>query len=68
MAKGPGWQPGASLNMLDTWRERAEDVRGHAIDCGHFLPEEAPDETYAAIKAFITAEPAEYAEDKNDNS
>lgn len=68
MAKRPGWQTGASLNMLDTWRERAEDVRGHAIDCGHFLPEEAPDETYAAIKAFITAEPAEYAEDKNDNS
>ena len=43
MAKRPGWQVGARLNMLDTWRERATDVRGGPIDCGHFLPEEAPD-------------------------
>ena len=59
MAKRPGWQTGASLNMLDTWRERAENVRGHAIDCGHFLPEEAPDETYTAILEFITTEGTE---------
>ena len=44
MAKRPGWQVGVRLNMLDTWRERATDVRGGPIDCGHFLPEEAPDE------------------------
>ena len=30
------------LDMLTAWRERASDVRGRAIDCGHFLPEEAP--------------------------
>ena len=40
MPKRPGWQTGGRLEMLKTWRERAEDVRGHAIDCGHFLPEE----------------------------
>ena len=52
MAKRPGWQVGARLNMLDTWRERATDVRGGPIDCGHFLPEEAPDEVTNQLLAF----------------
>jgi haloacetate dehalogenase len=37
------------------WRDWAEDVRGHALDCGHYLPEEAPEETYAALHAFLIA-------------
>ena len=37
------------------WREWADDVRGRAIMCGHFLPEEAPDETYAELRAFFAA-------------
>ena len=52
MAKRPGWQVGARLNMLDTWRERATDVRGRPIDCGHFLPEEAPDEVTNQLLGF----------------
>ena len=52
MAKRPGWQVGARLNMLDTWRERAPDVRGGPIDCGHFLPEEAPDEVTNQLLGF----------------
>src|SRR5215468_4901005 len=36
-----------------TWRERAADVRGQALDCGHFLPEEVPAETAAALLAFF---------------
>jgi hypothetical protein len=29
-------------------------VAGHALDCGHYLlPEEAPDETYRALRAFF---------------
>lgn len=54
MAKRPGWQTGARLNMLATWQERAADVRGHAIECGHFLPEEAPEETTAELLAFLS--------------
>jgi haloacetate dehalogenase len=27
---------------LDIWRRFAVDVRGFAVDCGHFIPEEAP--------------------------
>ena len=52
MAKRPGWQVGERLNMLDTWRERATDVRGGPIDCGHFLPEEAPDEVTSQLLGF----------------
>ena len=53
MAKRPGWQTGGRLDMLKVWQERAEDVRGQPIDCGHFLPEEAPEETAAAILKFL---------------
>jgi haloacetate dehalogenase len=45
---------GKTLDMLTTWRERAEDVRGRAIDCGHFLAEEALGETSAEILAFLS--------------
>jgi haloacetate dehalogenase len=43
----------ARLNPLDVWREWAADVRGLQLPCGHFLPEEAPDETYAALREFL---------------
>jgi len=42
-----------AYDVLEVWRERAADVRGEPIDCGHFLPEEKPDETYAALRAFF---------------
>jgi haloacetate dehalogenase len=38
---------------LAIWREWAHDVRGRALDCGHYLAEEAPDETYAELRAFF---------------
>ena len=53
MARRPGWQTGTRLNMLDTWRQRAHDVRGKGIDCGHFLPEEQPHETAAELLTFF---------------
>lgn len=37
------------------WRRWADDVRGRALDCGHFLPEEAPAETYAELRSFFAA-------------
>lgn len=39
---------------LAIWRDWAEDVRGKSIDCGHFLAEEAADETYTELRAFLT--------------
>jgi haloacetate dehalogenase len=35
------------------WRERAVTVTGKALPCGHFLAEEAPEETYSELRAFL---------------
>ena len=43
------------FDVLATWRERARDVQGRALDSGHYLPEEVPDETAAALRAFFSA-------------
>ena len=39
-------------DVLAIWRDWADDVRGRPIACGHYIPEEAPDETYAELRAF----------------
>ncbi|HZO94911.1 MAG TPA: alpha/beta hydrolase [Candidatus Baltobacteraceae bacterium] len=44
----PAW-----YDVLAVWRDWAGDVRGGPIDSGHFMPEEAPEETYAALRAFF---------------
>jgi haloacetate dehalogenase len=36
-----------------TWREQATDVRGRALPCGHYLPEEAPEQTLQELLAFF---------------
>ena len=38
---------------LRDWREVASDVRGKALDCGHFLPEEKPAEVLAELRRFL---------------
>ncbi len=38
---------------LAVWREWATDVEGAPVDCGHYLPEEAPDETLRMLQAFL---------------
>jgi haloacetate dehalogenase len=44
---------GKMFDCLADWREVSNKVTGRAIDCGHFLPEEAPQETLAEIERFI---------------
>jgi haloacetate dehalogenase len=44
---------GSGYDMLAVWRDHANDVRGQPIDSGHFLPEDAPDPTYAALRDFF---------------
>lgn len=34
-------------DVVRVWRDWADDTRGRMVDCGHYLPEEAPEETYA---------------------
>ncbi|MGR3542017.1 MAG: alpha/beta fold hydrolase [Hasllibacter sp.] len=43
------------FDPLALWRARAEDVTGQAIPGGHFLAEESPDETLAALLPFLRA-------------
>jgi haloacetate dehalogenase len=38
---------------LAIWRGWADDVRGRALDCGHYVAEEAPEETYAELRSFF---------------
>jgi haloacetate dehalogenase len=40
-------------DVLEVWRSWADDVHGRAIDCGHYIAEEAPDETYTELNAFF---------------
>ena len=40
-------------DVLEVWRGWAADVRGRAIDSGHYIPEEAPEETLAEVRAFF---------------
>lgn len=42
-------------DALAAWRERATDVQGQALPCGHYLAEEAPEETLAALIPFLRA-------------
>ncbi len=41
------------FDVVQTWREKADDVRGNPLPCGHFIPEEAPEELLAAILPFL---------------
>ncbi|MCZ7375621.1 alpha/beta fold hydrolase [Micromonospora sp. WMMC250] len=38
---------------LAIWREWADDVRGEPVPVGHFIPEEAPDETSNQLLDFL---------------
>ena len=39
--------------VLDVWRERAANVQGRALNSGHFLPEETPDEVADELLKFF---------------
>lgn len=43
----------AEYNILEIWKTRADHVQGVALDCGHFLPEEAPERTAAELVRFL---------------
>jgi haloacetate dehalogenase len=44
---------GRAYDVLDVWREYAEDVTGRALPSDHYLPEEAPVEVAADLTRFF---------------
>jgi haloacetate dehalogenase len=44
---------GTAYDVLDTWREVASNVSGHPVPGGHYVPEEAPQETLSALNTFL---------------
>lgn len=46
---------GKLYDVPAVWREKARSVTGHALDCGHFLPEERAEDTAAQLIAFFNA-------------
>jgi haloacetate dehalogenase len=43
-----------SFKPVEAWLERATDVRGKILRCGHYPAEQVPDETYAELRAFLS--------------
>lgn len=39
--------------FLEVWKQWAADVTGGGLDCGHFLPEEAPEALLARLEPFL---------------
>ena len=46
---------GALYDVLATWRDKATHVEGRALDCGHTLQEELPDEIFAELDRFFAS-------------
>lgn len=42
-----------TFDPIRDWREVAKDVRGKALACGHFLPEEKPAEVLRELRRFL---------------
>ena len=49
---------------LDIWRDWADEVSGGPMQAGHFLPEEAPDETTRRLLGFLVSSVSEPKEPK----
>jgi haloacetate dehalogenase len=47
---------GSNYDVLEVWRQYADDVRGQGLDCGHFVLEEAPEQTVDELRNFLATE------------
>jgi len=48
----PGGRP-APFDPVAIWSGWAESVAGYGVDCGHFIPEERPDEVVDALRTLM---------------
>ena len=44
---------GDLYDVVETWRQKARNVTGFALPCGHAIPEEAPDELASKLLQFF---------------
>jgi haloacetate dehalogenase len=51
--QNPIWE---RFDMLEVWRERAMEVAGGPLPCGHYLAEEAPDLTAERLRRFFLSD------------
>jgi haloacetate dehalogenase len=42
-----------SYKPIEAWKERAADVHGKMLPCGHYPAEQVPEETYAELRRFF---------------
>ena len=42
-----------SFKPIEAWRERASDVRGKMLPCGHYPAEQVPEETLSELRGFF---------------
>lgn len=45
------------VDLVGIWKERAENVEGHSVPSGHWMPEEVPGQLVEEVGAFIHAHP-----------
>ncbi|MCW5621614.1 MAG: alpha/beta hydrolase [Burkholderiales bacterium] len=43
------------FDVVGAWKEKADDVQGFALPCGHFIPEEAPEALLEALRPWLKA-------------
>ena len=46
---------GNNYDVLEVWRRYADNVGGQGLNCVHFIPEEAPEQTIAALRGFLSS-------------
>lgn len=46
---------GRKYDLLNVWKQRAAHVHGYGLPCGHYLPEEAPEQTLQAFLDFFAS-------------
>ena len=51
---GARWHLADWYDVLAIWRDWASDVTGRALECGHYVAEERPEETLAELHAFLS--------------
>lgn len=40
-------------DVLSTWQDKAVDVQGFGLECGHYISQEKPAELLAALDEFL---------------